>query len=106
MGTSPLPNPQHSPPLGGQLCPDPRWSGGRALVLQGPQAFLGVRWVLTASLLGQPAVSPAPPVPPGPIIGVIEGSIPFVDVAGAVEVTLPPPDASEGSTAFIEDTET
>ena len=30
-----------TPPLGGKTCPDPLWNGGRALVLQGPQAHLG-----------------------------------------------------------------
>jgi hypothetical protein len=95
-----------TPPLGGAKCPDNFWNGGRALVLQGPSAFLGPRWVLTAHLAGQPAVSAAPPVPPEPIPGVVEGSIPFVDVAGTVVVVAPPPEAPEGSTAFIEDTET
>jgi hypothetical protein len=104
MGTSPLPNPQLTPPLGGTVCPDPRWNGGRALVLQGPQTFLGALWVFTASLAGQPASSVGLPPPPPP--GVMEGAIPFVEMGGAIQELQPPSDASEGSTAFIEDTAT
>jgi hypothetical protein len=106
MGTSPIKDPSTSPPLGGTVCPDPRWGGGKALVLQGPNAFLGARWLLTSSATGQPAVSPGPPLPPEPIPGVVEGSIPFVQVGGAVQVVIPPPETPEGATAFIEDTET
>jgi hypothetical protein len=79
MGTSPLPNPSVSPPLGGTVCPDPRWGGGKALVLQGPMAFLGAWWTLTASDQGQPASGPIPPQPPQPPPTVEEGSIPWVD---------------------------
>lgn len=79
MGTSPLPNPQHSPPLGGTLCPDPRWAAGRALTLHGPTTFLGPLWVLTASAIGQPA--PPPELPPVlPPTDAPEGSLPFIDI--------------------------
>lgn len=103
MGTSPLPEPQKSPPLGGTVCPDPRWNSGRGLVLQGWTTFLGVNQVLTAWAAGQPAVSMGtpPPLPPG----ISEGSIPFAEQAG-LALELVPPDI-EGSTAFVdEDTAT
>jgi hypothetical protein len=104
MGTSPLPNPTLTPPLGGTICPDPRWAAGRGLVLQGPQAFLGARWVLTASLAGQPAQSPAPPVPPVPPPGVVEGAIPFADITTGTGLEfIPPPETSEGSTVFLDE---
>jgi hypothetical protein len=105
MGTSPIPNfGRRSPPLGGTVCPDKAWNGRRSLTLHGPTTFLGARWVLTASVLGQPAQSPAPPIPPEPPLGVPEGAIPFIeDTATALEV-LPPPGAVEGSTAFVEET--
>jgi hypothetical protein len=86
------------------MCPDPRWTAGRALVLQGPQTFLGARWVFTASLTGQPASSAGLPPPPPP--GVVEGSIPFIEVTGALQELKPPPATPEGATAFIEDTAT
>jgi hypothetical protein len=99
MGTSPLPNPQLSPPLGGTVCPDVNWAAGRGLVLQGPQAFLGARWVFTASLAGQGA-APPPPEPPPPTG---QGGIPFVDlVAGYYYDEPEAPDAPEGSTAYAE----
>jgi hypothetical protein len=93
-----------SPPLGGTLCPDPRWGAGRCLVLQGPQAFLGARWVFTASAVGQPALpSPLPPLPPQ----VGQGGIPFVDWATLSFQEIPEqPDAPEGSTAYAEESET
>jgi hypothetical protein len=88
MGTSPLPNPQNTPPLGGKVCPDPRWNGGRALVLSGPQTFLGALQVLTASAIGQPA-APPPVVPVPPFVpDAVEGSVPFTDV---------------GETAFVDE---
>jgi hypothetical protein len=102
MGTSPIPVPKGAP-LGGTACPDTQWAGGRYLVLQGPQSFLGARWLMPASVSGQPAVSPGPPLPPEPIPGVVEGSIPFVEVEGAVQVITPPADTPEGSTVFIEE---
>ena len=68
-----------TPPLGGTYCPDPRWGAGRALYLSGPMTFLGAWQVLTASELGQPAVSPTPPPPIPPSPTVEEGSIPWVD---------------------------
>jgi hypothetical protein len=107
MGTSPIPNfGQRTPPLGGAVCPDPIWNAGRSLTLHGPSTFLGPRWVLTAIYAGQPAVSPAPPAPPEPIPGVVEGAIPFVEIGGAVQELQPPPETPEGATAFIEDTAT
>lgn len=78
MGTSPLPDPTRTPPLGGTVCPDPRWGGQRAVVLQGPQGMLGGLWVLE---LGEPAggpLLPTPPPPPPVYLGP-EGSIPYVD---------------------------
>jgi hypothetical protein len=83
MGTSPIPNfGLRTPPLGGTVCPDPFWKGRRALTLHGPTTFLGARWVLTASAVGQPAAPPIPPVEPPEYVvppGTVEGSIPFVD---------------------------
>jgi hypothetical protein len=102
MGTSPLPNPQLSPPLGNTICPDPKFAAGRALVLQGPNAFLGARWVLTASLAGQPG-SPALPPPPTPTPAP-QGGIPFVDwVAGVTYDAPASPDEPEGSTAYADE---
>jgi hypothetical protein len=102
MGTSPLPNPQQSPPLGGTLCPDKNWAAGRALVLQGPNAFLGARWVFTASAVGQ-AAAPPPSIPPPPTG---QGGIPFVDlVAGTFYEEPVAPVAPEGSTAYAEEEE-
>jgi hypothetical protein len=104
MGTSPIPV-SKSPPLGGAYCPDPRWGAGRYLTLHGPSTFLGASWVLTASVAGQPAVSPgpAPPLPPS----IPEGAIPFVEAGGALELGVPPPEGTpEGATAYVEDTET
>ena len=91
MGTAhsgiPVPG-LRTPPLGGTVCPDPRWNGGRGLYLSGPQTFLGAWQILTASAVGQPAVTPPVTVPPIlPPTGV-EGSVPFTDV---------------GETAFIDD---
>jgi hypothetical protein len=105
MGTSPLPTEMlRTPPLGGQSCPDRRWAGGRALTLHGPTTFLGASWVLTASVEGQPAQSPGPLPPAPPIPGIIEGSIPFVDVAGtALGIVTPPETVSEGSTLFVDE---
>jgi hypothetical protein len=83
MGTSPIPNfGLRSPPLGGTVCPDKAWNGRRALTLHGPTTFLGARWVLTASVLGQPAQSPAvPELPPIlPPTEAPEGSLPFIDI--------------------------
>jgi hypothetical protein len=101
MGTSPLPNPQRTPPLGGAYCPDPAWQAGRALVLQGPQAFLGAVWVLTASATGQPASAPPQPVPQPPPAP--EGSVPFVDVTAATYTLESAPAEPEGSTAFVDE---
>jgi hypothetical protein len=107
LGTSPIPNfGYRSPPLGGTVCPDKAWNGRRALTLHGPTTFLGARWVLTASVLGQPAQSPAPPVPPVLPPSVPEGAIPFIEDTATVLEVLPPPAAVEGSTAFIEETAT
>jgi hypothetical protein len=105
VGTSPIPNfGLRSPPLGGTVCPDKVWNGRRALTLHGPTTFLGARWVLTASVLGQPAVSPAPPIPPIPPPTVVEGAIPFADVtAGTGLEFTPPPETSEGSTVFLDE---
>jgi hypothetical protein len=101
MGTSPLTDRMlKTPPLGSPDC----WSAGKGLVLQGPQAFLGALWVLTASQAGQPARSAAPPLPPPP--GVAEGAIPFIEVGGIMQDLQPPPETPEGATAFIEDTAT
>ena len=84
MGTAhagiPVPS-IRTPPLGGTVCPDPRWNGGRGLVLPGPNTFLGALQVLTAWTAGQPASSVGP-LPPEPPLGVTEGSIPFVDIDG------------------------
>jgi hypothetical protein len=95
-----------TPPLSGPVCPDPRYTAGRALVLQGPQAHLGALWVLTASLAGQPASTPGPlpPIPPIPPLGVPEGSVPFADVDGTLVLVQPP--ADQGATVFIDDTDT
>jgi hypothetical protein len=104
VGTSPLADPSRTPPLGGKICPDPRWNGGRALVLQGPNAFLGARWVFTASLAGQPA-SPAHPEPPAPTPAA-QGGLPFVDwVTGLPYETPESPDQPEGSTAYADEVE-
>ena len=99
MGTSPLPNPSRTPPLGGVVCPDPAWNGGRAFVLQGPQAFLGALWVFTATLEGQ-AAAPPPVVfpPPAP-----EGAVPFVDVTATAYALPSAPAEPEGATAFVDD---
>lgn len=105
MGTSPIPNfGLRTPPLGGAVCPDPYWNGGRSLVLQGPTAFLGAHWVLTASVEGQPAVSMVPPdvIPTPPVVE--EGSIPFSELDGTVVLAQPPDDA--GYTAFADVEET
>jgi hypothetical protein len=92
-----------TPPLGGTVCPDPRYAAGRALVLAGPQAFLMPLWVFTATLAGQPAVSAVPP-PSIPPPTVAEGSLPFADVDGTVVLVEPPED--QGATAFVDDTDT
>jgi hypothetical protein len=90
------------PPLSGPICPDPAYAAGRALVLQGPQAFLGARWVFTASAIGQ-AAAPPPPIPPPPTG---QGGIPFVDVVTGYYYDEPEsPDAPEGSTAYAEEDE-
>jgi hypothetical protein len=107
MGTSPIPNfGMRSPPLGGTICPDKNWNAGRSLTLHGPTTFLGARWVLTASVLGQPAQSPAPPVPPVLPPTIVEGAIPFIEDTATVLEILPPAGSVEGSTAFVEETET
>jgi hypothetical protein len=104
MGTSPIPNfGLRSPPLGGTICPDKNWNGRRSLTLHGPTTFLGARWVLTASVLGQPAQSPAPPVPPVLPPTVVEGAIPFAEVTGTGLEFTPPPETAEGSTVFIDE---
>jgi hypothetical protein len=107
MGTSPLPNPQRTPPLGRSGCPDPFWSAGRGLVLQGPQTFLGALWVLTASAEGQA---------PGPPFFIPEGSIAFIDdtatppVRAGVSITpsalRPSAVTPEGAIDFMDDTAT
>lgn len=100
MGTSPLPDRMlKTPPLGSKDC----WSAGRGLILQGPMAFVGAWWTLTASREGQPAssVAPPPPLPPG----VEEGSIPFSDLEGIVAVPTPLPDDA-GYTAWADVEET
>jgi hypothetical protein len=67
-----------TPPLSGAYCPDPAYAAGRALILAGPQSFLGAWWVLTASLEGQaPGPGPIPPLPVEPLVA--EGSIAFID---------------------------
>jgi hypothetical protein len=91
-----------SPPLGGTRCPDPRYGAGRGLVLQGPQTFLGARYLLTASFAGQPASTPGPPPPILP--SAPEGAIPFIEDTGTVLEVQPPAGAVEGSTAFVEET--
>jgi hypothetical protein len=91
-----------TPPLGGAKCPDTFWNGGRGLTLHGPTTFLGPRWVFTASLSGQPAVSPGPPPPLPP--GIPQGAMPFTETAGTVEVAVPPAGTPEGSVAFAEET--
>jgi hypothetical protein len=35
-----------TPPLGGTTCPDPGWGSGTRLVIEGPVATLGPRWVI------------------------------------------------------------
>ena len=89
-----------TPPLGGTVCPDPAWQAGRTLILQGPMAFLGAHWVLTASVTGQPASTVAPPLPLPP--GVPEGSIPYSDVLSTGTIVAVPPPDEEGFTAFAD----
>jgi len=84
MGTKHVGIPEpalRTPPLSGAYCPDPAYAAGRALILQGPQTFLGAWWVLTASVDGQvPGPGPGPIPPPLPVEPLVaEGSIAFID---------------------------
>ena len=89
-----------TPPLGNSFCPYPRYNAGRALVLSGPQTFLGAFQVLTAWAAGQPASSVGF-IPPPVIPSVPEGSVPFATINGVVVLAEPP--ADPGATAFADE---
>jgi hypothetical protein len=71
-----------TPPLGGVVCPDPVWSAGRTLWIQGLDGMLGPRWIVM--LDGAVGVAaPGPPVPPTPPTVLPEGpegAVPYLDI--------------------------
>lgn len=81
-GTSPVPNPSRTPPLGASPAPDIRWRGQRALVIQGMMGMLGPKWLIMVNGTGLVPLAgpPLPPLaPPSPLPDGPEGAIPYLD---------------------------